>query len=60
MIGVKSVIFERNNQSLIINIDNESKISYKDISKIVDNEEIFKYLDSLFRIIDNWEKEYID
>ena len=60
MIDVQSVIFERNNQSLIIHIGNESKVSYKDISKIVDKEEIFKYLESLFRIIDHWEEEYID
>lgn len=60
MIGVKSVIFERNNQSLIINIGNESKVSYKDITKIADDEEILKYLESLFRIIEHWKEEYID
>lgn len=60
MIGIKNIIYERNNETFIISIDNESKIQYNDILKSIDNKFVFKYLDSLYRIIDNWEKEYID
>lgn len=60
MIGVKSIIYEKNNQRLIISINNESKIQYNDILKAIDNILVFKYLDSLYRIINDWEKEYIN
>ena len=60
MIGVKSIIYEKNNKKLIINIDKESKIQYNDILKSLDNILVFKYLDSLYRIIDDWQKEYIN
>ena len=60
MIGVYSIIFEKNDSTLIISINNESTLKYKDISKRVDNSLIFNYLESLFSIIDGWEKEYID
>lgn len=60
MIGVKSIIFERDNQSLIIKIEDESKILYQDISKIVNNKVIDKYLESLFKIISDWKMEYIN
>lgn len=58
--GVKSIIFERNDESLKIYISNKSKILYKDISKTIDNNVIFKYLELLFNIIDNWQEKYID
>ncbi len=61
MIGVKCIIYEKNNRSLVIDINNEkSKIQNNDISKSIDNKFVFKYLDSLYRIIDGWQKEYID
>lgn len=60
MIGIKSIIFEKNNNRLIIDINNESKITYKDICKIVDNKLIYKYLEGLFSIIGSWQQEYID
>ena len=31
-----------------------------DFSKTINNEIIFKYLTSLFSIINNWENEYVD
>ena len=31
VIGVKNIIYENNNERLVININNESKIQYKDI-----------------------------
>ena len=58
--GVKSIIYEKNNKKLIISINNESKIQYNDILKSINNILIFKYLDSLYRIIDDWQKEYIN
>lgn len=60
MIGVKSIIYEKNNKRLIISINNESKLQYNDILKAIDNILVFKYLDSLYRIINDWEKEYIN
>jgi len=61
VIGVKCIIYEKNNKSLIISINNEeSKIQNNDILKSIDNKFVFKYLDSLYRIIDDWQKEYID
>ena len=60
MMGVKSIIYEKNNKKLIISINNESKIQYNDILKSINNILIFKYLDSLYRIIDDWQKEYIN
>lgn len=60
MIGVKNIIYEKNNKKFIISINNESKIQYNDILKTIDNILVFKYLDSLYRIIDDWKKEYIN
>ena len=60
MIGEKCIIYEKNNKSLIISINDESKIQYNNISKLIDNKLVFKYLDSLYRIIDDWQKEYIN
>lgn len=60
MIGIKCIIYENNNKSLIINIDKQSIIQYNDIFKKIDNATIFKYLDYLYRIIDDWQKEYIN
>jgi len=60
MLGIKEIVYEKNGESLIINISDNCKISYKYISRVVDNELIFKYLEHLFRIIDDWRKEYVD
>lgn len=61
VIGVKYIIYEKNNKSLIVSINSEeTKIENNDISKSIDNKLVFKYLDSLYRIIDDWQKEYIN
>lgn len=60
MIGIKDITFEKNGKRLNIHISNKSKISYKDISKTIDNSVVFQYLSSLFSIVDSWKKEYID
>lgn len=63
MIGVKNITFEKNGISLniyISDIGNKSKILYKDISRTIDDNVVFKYLESLFCIIYSWEEEYID
>lgn len=60
MIGVHNIIFEKNDSTLIISINNECILKYKDIYIKVDNTLIFRYLESLFSIIDSWKKEYID
>ena len=61
MIGVKHITYEKNNKRLSISINNEeSTIKTNDILKSINNELVLKYLDSLYRIIDNWQKEYID
>ena len=60
MLGVKNIIFEKNNERLIISINDESKIQYNNVLKSIDNILVFKYLDSLYRIIYDWQKEYIN
>ncbi len=60
LIGVKCIIYEKNNKKLIISINKESKIQYNDILKTINNTLVFKYLESLYRIIDKWQKEYIN
>ena len=60
MIGVKNVIFENNNTSLVINVGNKCYLYYNGITNSIDNKKMFNYLISLHRIIDNWEKEYIN
>lgn len=59
MKGIKQIIYQYNNGSLIISIENDkSKIQNNDTLLFVDNKLIFNYLDSLYRIIYNWKKEY--
>ena len=57
---LKSIIYENNGQSLVINIGEKSQIIYKDISSIISEEKTLEYLRNLFCIIDNWNKEYIN
>ena len=61
MLGVMLVVFENNNKSLVISINKEdSIIQNSDFSKPVDNELVFKYLEKLYRITNDWQKEYIN
>lgn len=60
MKGIKSIIYEINGQTLIINISENSQIIYKDISTVISQEKILDYLSNLFIIIDNWDQKYID
>lgn len=60
MKGIKSIIYEIDAESLIINIGEKIQIEYKDILKIISKEKTLEYLKSLFHIIDSWEKEYIN
>jgi len=60
MFGVKSVIYENNNEFLIIDIGDECKVSYKNISRVIDNKIVYKYLESLLIIVSNWRSEYIN
>lgn len=60
MLGIKSIIYQKNNEYFIINVGNECNILYKGISKKIDNKLIFNYLESLFAIINGWQKQYIN
>ncbi len=61
VIGIKCMIYKNNNNSLIISINNyECIIQNNDILISIDNKLVYKYFDSLYRIIDDWQKEYID
>lgn len=60
MKGIKSIIYEANGHTLIINIGEKNQIIYKDILCIVSEEKIMEYLMNLFCIIDNWKKEYVN
>jgi len=60
MVDIKSIEYENNEKKLIINISDKIQILYKDILNIIDDQLLFKYLENLFCIIDDWEKEYIN
>lgn len=60
MLGIKSITFEKNGKSLNLYISDKSVITYKDISKVIDNNIVFKFLESFFSIIDSWQREYIN
>lgn len=60
MLGIKSVIYQKNGINLTIIIKEISKIIYRDISATIDNELVLEYLRTLFCIIDEWKTEYID
>lgn len=61
MFSVKKIIYIKNNSNIIINInERDSEIKTNDFSMSVDNKLIIRYLDCLYRIIDNWQKEYVD
>lgn len=60
MMGVKSIIFERNGYFLIVNFGDECEIIYKNSLRKIDRNLAFEYLDAVLGIIDNWKNEYID
>lgn len=61
MIDIKSIVYEKNGICLLkINIDDENKIFYNGISKVINDEVVFEYLKKLFNIIDGWKNEYIE
>lgn len=60
MKGIKSIIYEIDDQTLFINRGERNQIIYKDISSIISEEKILEYLRNLFCIIDGWSKEYIN
>ena len=60
MKSIKSIIYEIDGQNLVINIGDKNQIKYKDISSIISEEKVYEYLRTLFSIIDNWNKEYIN
>ena len=60
MKGIKSIIYEMNGQTLVIDLCEKSQMKYKNISRIIREEKAFEYLKNLFCIIDTWNEEYID
>ena len=60
MEDIKNIIYENGGQTLRINIGERIQIEYKDISSVISEEKFFEYLEKLFGIIDNWNKEYIN
>lgn len=60
MKGIKSIVYEIDDQYLIIGIGDKNLIKYKDISSIINKEKIIEYLKNLFCIIDSWKNEYIN
>ena len=48
MLDIKSIVYEKNGICLLkINIDDENKIFYNGISKVINDEVIFEYLKNL-------------
>lgn len=60
MLGVKNITYTRNNSSFCIDIGEENTIFYENIKREIKEDEIFNYLNNLFRIIDTWQEEYIN
>lgn len=60
MMGVKSIVYEKNNQYFVIDIGENCKLSYRGVFVTVENELVLEYLRILFPIINNWKKEYIN
>ena len=59
MKDIKAVIYEVDGQIVSINIADKCQIKYRDTLSDVSEEKISKYLEKLFCIIYNWDKEYI-
>jgi len=59
MKGIKSIIYESNGQTLIIDVE-IGQIKYNDILGVINEEKTLEYLKNLFGIIDSWNKEYIN
>ena len=60
MFGVKSIVYQHNKENFIITIDEKCTIQYLNITKEVEKKLILDYLDVFFRIISEWDNEYID
>lgn len=60
MKGIKSIIYELNNQSLIISFGETNNVLYKDISGTISNDKLLEYLRKLYGIINDWKEEYIN
>ncbi|MDD4187996.1 MAG: hypothetical protein PHX04_04465 [Bacilli bacterium] len=53
MLGIKSVTYESKNVFLHLNISDKT-ISYMNIKQEINQNNIFNYLERLFRMIDTW------
>lgn len=60
MMGVKSIIFEKNEKKMIINISDSNELQYGDVYKYLSDDIVFKYIHTLLSIINDWKYEYID
>ena len=60
MVEVKSIIFTRNNKSFIIDNKEKPILNYNGLIISINENQIIKYLNSLYRIINSWEHEYIN
>ncbi len=60
MFDIKSIEYENNGHVFIINISDSSEVLYKNISVKISNDLVFKYIENLYSIIDDWEEEYIN
>ena len=58
MMGLKNIIFEKNNKYFSIEIDEICKLSYSGVSVIVDRQLMYEYLNAFIKIVSSWKEEY--
>lgn len=58
--NVKSIIFEDGYDKMSIDIGNRNTVTYNSTTITITNDELFNYLFLLFKIIEDWQTEYID
>lgn len=60
MIGIKSIIYEKNGVIFTIRLGDVNKLITSSITAIIKKEQVNQYLQNLFAIIDDWKIEYIN
>ena len=60
MMGVKSIIYERNNNRFVVNVSNDSTLEYDEELFPLDNKLVMNYVMSILSITEDWKEEYLD
>lgn len=60
MLGIKNITYKYNSNLLIIKINDQSTLTYNNIESSLPNNVILKYIESLYKITNNWQHNYIN